>query len=201
MSPAKAPVPSAPTRRKPIAQGTALVLNHKSMGVIPLMIWIVGWSFFVAERLCEGSRGFQPTVQRTRWDCVAARRLMRRPRIGSPGFRRRSATQSHLDDATRGLKPTATIMRSLPRPGGWSCNHELCITIRAPPLDPDHLPIQALKGRNNGGRRSCDALSGLGIFLHVRPRALPWAIVCRPVGACCGGIELAHDLVKNEFVP
>ena len=146
MSPAKAPVPSAPTRRKPIAQGTALVLNHKLLGVIPLMIWIVGWSFFVAERLCEGSRGFQPTVQRTRWDCVAARRLMRRPRIGSPGFRRRSATQSHLDHATRGLKPTATIMRSLPRPGGWSCNHEMCITIRALPWAIECRPVGAWFG-------------------------------------------------------
>ena len=107
------------------------------------MRWIVGWSFSVAARLCEGSRGFQPTIQRTGCHCVAVRRLMRRPRIESPGFKRRSATQSHLDDATRGLKPTATIMRSLPRPGGWSCNHEMWITIRA----------------------------------------LPWAIVSRPVGA------------------
>jgi hypothetical protein len=38
---------------------------------------------------------------------------------------------------------------------------------------------RALKGRNNG----CAALSGLGLFLDMRPRALPWAIVSCPVGA------------------
>jgi len=113
--------------------GPAMIVTHKSRGVIRLMIWIAGWLSSVAERPCEGSRGFQPTVQRTGCHCVAARRLMRRPRIGFPGFKRRSATQSHLDDAIRGLKPTATIIWSLPRPGGWSCNHEMCIMIRVRP--------------------------------------------------------------------
>lgn len=38
---------------------------------------------------------------------------------------------------------------------------------------------QALKGRHNG----CYAPSGLDRFLTVNPRALPWAILSRPVGA------------------
>ena len=41
----------------------------------------------------------------------------------------------------------------------------------------------ALKGRH----RRCIAPSGLGSFLTIEPRALPWAIECRPFGAAGGG--------------
>ncbi len=50
--------------------------------------------------------------------------------------------------------------------------------------------FQALKGRHNfrgqwalGMRRFCFALTGLDLFLTDEPRALPWAIILRPVGA------------------
>lgn len=42
---------------------------------------------------------------------------------------------------------------------------------------------QALKGRNNGWA----APSGLGMFLTIGPRALPWAGMGRPFGAAEGG--------------
>ncbi len=41
---------------------------------------------------------------------------------------------------------------------------------------------QALKGRHNG----CIAPSGLGMFLPIEPRALPWAGISRPFGASKG---------------
>ena len=48
----------------------------------------------------------------------------------------------------------------------------------------------ALKGRHNFGfgfawvmRRCCFALTGLEMFWAGQPRALPWAIILRPVGA------------------
>ena len=44
---------------------------------------------------------------------------------------------------------------------------------------------QALKGRPN----RCLALSGLGMFLDIEPRALPWAGMGRPFGAAEGGGE------------
>jgi len=43
---------------------------------------------------------------------------------------------------------------------------------------------QALKGRHN----RCLAPSGLGIFLTIEPRALPWAIAFSPFGAQEGGL-------------
>ena len=43
---------------------------------------------------------------------------------------------------------------------------------------------QALKGRPN----RCLALSGLGMFLAIEPRALPWAGMSRPFGAAEGGL-------------
>ena len=54
--------------------------------------------------------------------------------------------------------------------------------------------FQALKGRHISGvrlalamRRFCFALTGLDLFLAAEPRALPWAIILRPVGAGQGG--------------
>lgn len=44
---------------------------------------------------------------------------------------------------------------------------------------------QALKGRHN----RCLAPSGLGMFLTIEPRALPWAGISRPFGAAEGGGE------------
>ena len=44
---------------------------------------------------------------------------------------------------------------------------------------------QALKGRPN----RCLAPSGLGMFLAIEPRALPWAGMGRPFGAAEGGGE------------
>ncbi len=64
----------------------------------------------LAERGIDGSRGLQPTVgrhQRRRRGATAERT----PR-GHPAFRRRSATQDR-DSEHRGLKPTATVVRSL----------------------------------------------------------------------------------------
>jgi hypothetical protein len=53
---------------------------------------------------------------------------------------------------------------------------------------------QALKGRHNRGSRGEPvsrpdrfALTGLEIFWADEPRALPWAIILRPVGAGKGG--------------
>ena len=53
---------------------------------------------------------------------------------------------------------------------------------------------QALKGRHNFGvrlatrvRRFCFALTGLDVFWADEPKALPWAILLRPVGAGNGG--------------
>lgn len=43
---------------------------------------------------------------------------------------------------------------------------------------------QALKGRHN----RCLAPSGLGMFLDIEPRALPWAGISRPFGAAEGGL-------------
>ena len=43
---------------------------------------------------------------------------------------------------------------------------------------------QALKGRLN----RCLAPSGLGMFLSIEPRALPWAGISRPFGAAEGGL-------------
>ena len=43
---------------------------------------------------------------------------------------------------------------------------------------------QALKGRHN----RCLAPTGLGIFLTIEPRALPWAGMGRPFGAAEGGL-------------
>ena len=43
---------------------------------------------------------------------------------------------------------------------------------------------QALKGRPN----RCLAPSGLGMFLTIEPRALPWAGISRPFGAAEGGL-------------
>ena len=42
----------------------------------------------------------------------------------------------------------------------------------------------ALKGRRN----RCLAPSGLGLFLSIEPRALPWAGLSRPFGAAEGGL-------------
>ena len=46
-------------------------------------------------------------------------------------------------------------------------------------VSKEELP--ALKGRHN----RCFAPSGLGMLLAIEPRALPWAITLRPVGALC----------------
>ena len=46
---------------------------------------------------------------------------------------RRAATEYITCIDSRGLKPTATIMRSLPRPRPQSCNHEMCIFVRPYP--------------------------------------------------------------------
>ena len=43
---------------------------------------------------------------------------------------------------------------------------------------------QALKGRHN----RCLAPSGLGMFLNIEPRALPWAGMGRPFGDAEGGL-------------
>ena len=42
----------------------------------------------------------------------------------------------------------------------------------------------ALKGRHH----RCPAPSGLGMFLDIEPRALPWAGIFRPFGAAEGGL-------------
>lgn len=62
--------------------------------------------------------------------------------------------------------------------------------------------FQALKGRHNSGARFarrvrafCFALSGLGLFLTHEPRALPWAIILRPVGAGNGERRAASAAV------
>ena len=53
---------------------------------------------------------------------------------------------------------------------------------------------QALKGRRN----RCLALSGLGIFLAIDPRALPWAGISRPFGAerAISTMQVIEELIK-----
>jgi hypothetical protein len=55
----------------------------------------------------------------------------------------------------------------------------------SPGQRPGYAPSfhQALKGRHN----CCLAPSGLGRFLNLEPRALPWAGMSRPFGAAEGG--------------
>lgn len=60
----------------------------------------------------DGSRGFQPTA----WACHGAIRrgaTVDRGMVGKRYFKRRSATRDGFGLANRGLKPTATVMRSL----------------------------------------------------------------------------------------
>jgi hypothetical protein len=72
---------------------------------------------------------------------------------------------------------------SVARPAVFSANG-------AAHTSPGHRPgyaspfHQALKGRNN----RCLAPSGLGMFLTIEPRALPWAGISRPFGAAEGGL-------------
>jgi len=148
--------------------------------VISLTILTECWTSSVAERPCEGSRGFEPTVPWTGGYRVAARRLMERCRTAIPGFKRRSATQAHLDDANRGLKPTATIMKSLPRLGGRSCNHEMGIRIRATPKVMRRHDIRGRKARDMGRLAGNSPSYGSGFQPSIfrvmpSPMALPWA--------------------------
>ena len=57
----------------------------------------------------------------------------------------------------------------------------------SPGQRPGYAPSfhQALKGRHN----RCFAPTGLGIFLTIEPRALPWAGISRPFGAAEGGAK------------
>jgi hypothetical protein len=55
--------------------------------------------------------------------------------------------------------------------------------------------FQALKGRHK--RRF--ALSGLDGFLAVEPRALPWAVSLRPVGAGCDWFAESLSLDHTTF--
>ena len=72
------------------------------------------WNVHGRSATIDGSRGFQPTVTVERYlfrrgatvDGVASRGVAR-------GFMRRSATLVIFGTAIRGLKPTATIIRSL----------------------------------------------------------------------------------------
>ncbi len=54
--------------------------------------------------------------------------------------------------------------------------------------------IKALKGRHN----RCLALSGLGMFLAIDPRALPWAGISRPFGAdrAISTMQVIEELIK-----
>jgi hypothetical protein len=61
-----------------------------------------------------------------------------------------------------------------------------------------HKIFPALKGRPNLGldqvwraRQFCFALSGLNLILADEPRALPWAVILRPVGAGNGAPRAA----------
>ena len=55
---------------------------------------------------------------------------------------------------------------------------------------------QALKGRNN----RCLAPSGLGIFLAIEPRALPWAITVRPFGASTRPAQFAESAKREQAI-
>jgi len=88
---------------------------------------------------------------------------MGRLRIVFPGFKRRSATQPYFGDANRGLKPTATIMKSLPRPRPRSCNHEMCILVRATPKVMRRHDIRGLKARDMGRLAGNSPFHGTGL--------------------------------------
>lgn len=67
------------------------------------------------------------------------------------------------------------------------------------PGNASHKIFPALQGRHNFGwqwalamRRFCFALTGLDLFLANEPRALPWAIFLRLVGAG-NGVPRAAD--------
>ena len=68
-----------------------------------------------------------------------------------------------------------------------SCFSRNAAQCDSPGQRPGYAAVfqQALKGRHH----RCFAPSGLGMFLTIEPRALPWAIECRPFGAAEGGGE------------
>ena len=71
---------------------------------------------------------------------------------------------------------------SFVRPSPLSANGAAQASPRQRPGDASALR-SALKGRRN----RCLAPSGLGLFLSIEPRALPWVGLSRPFGAAEGG--------------
>ena len=68
-----------------------------------------------------------------------------------------------------------------------SCaHHRNAVKCDSPGQRPGYAyPLRpALKGRHHRG----PAPSGLGLFLTIEPRALPWAGLARPFGAAEGGL-------------
>ena len=68
-----------------------------------------------------------------------------------------------------------------------SCaHHRNAVKCDSPGQRPGYASTlrQALKGRHD----RCFAPSGLGLFLDIEPRALPWAISLCPFGAAEGGL-------------
>ncbi len=67
-----------------------------------------------------------------------------------------------------------------------SCFSRNAAQCDSPGQRPGYAAVfhQALKGRHH----RCLALSGLGMFLGIEPRALPWAIAFGPFGAGEGGL-------------
>ena len=55
---------------------------------------------------------------------------------------------------------------------------------------------QALKGRHH----RCLAPSGLGIFLTIEPRALPWAGMDRPFGASPRHAQFAESAQREQAI-
>jgi len=55
---------------------------------------------------------------------------------------------------------------------------------------------QALKGRHS----RCRAPSGLGMFLAIVPRALPWADALCPFGAAKGRPQLADSAKRGKLI-
>ena len=56
--------------------------------------------------------------------------------------------------------------------------------------------LRALKGRH----KRCFALAGLGMFLTIEPRAMPWADMYRPFGAATQSADIGEPLRLEQTV-
>ena len=61
------------------------------------------------------------------------------------------------------------------------------------------VSVYALKGRNNMLATVCSALSGLGVFSPLVPRALPWAFLFQPFRLKSGWLGTPESVPLPSF--